>query len=146
VDVVTGRQLRRAGRAVGSRDLDRLLAWTIISCAIVLVLLIFGTVVASRLVLDHNQPWFGAAMMVGLAGVGAASAILAVRALRRPESGYATLLEKLRAADGSRLSRGRVKDLGRWLESIDERETDVRRTILIGRWVRAIPPLTGLVL
>lgn len=146
VDVATGRALRRAGRAVGSRDRDRLLAWTIISCSIVLVLLIFGTVIATRLVLDHNQPWLGAAIMVGLAGVGAGSAILAVRALRRPESGYATLLDKLRAADGVRLSRGRVKDFRRWLDAIDERERDLRRTVVIGRWVRVIPPITGLVL
>lgn len=146
VDVVTGRQLRRAGRAVGTRDRDRLLTWTIISCSIVLVLLVFGTVIASRLVLDHGQPWFGAALMVGLAGVSAASAILAVRALRRPESGYATLLDRLRAADGVRLSRGRVKDFRRWLDGIDERERDVRRTVMVGRWVRVIPPITGLVL
>lgn len=146
VDVVTGRQLRRAGRAVGTRDRDRLLAWTIICCAIVLIIVMFGVVVAARLVLDHAQPWFGAALMVGLAGVGAVSAILAVRALRKPESGYATLLERLRAADGSRLPKGRVKDFRRWLEAIDERETDVRRTVLLGRWVRVIPPVTALVL
>jgi len=146
VDVVTGRQLRRAGRAVGTRDRDRLLAWTIISCSIVLVLIMFGTVIASRLVLDHGQPWFGAALMLGLAGVGSACAILAVRALRRPESGYATLLDKLRAAEGVRLSRGRVKDFRRWLDTIDERERDVRRTVMVGRWVRVIPPITGLVL
>lgn len=146
VDVVTGRQLRRAGRAVGTRDRDRLLAWTIICCSIVLILIIFGTVIASRLMLDHAQPWLGAALMVALAGVGSASAILAVRALRRPESGYATLLDKLRAADGVRLSKGRVKDFRRWLDAIDERERDVRRTVMVGRWVRVIPPVTGLVL
>ena len=146
VDVVTGRQLRRAGRAVGTRDRDRLLAWTIICCAIVLILVMFGVVIAARLILDHAQPWFGAALMVALAGVGAASAILAVRALRKPESGYATLLERLRAADGSRMPKGRVKDFRRWLEAIDERETDVRRTVLLGRWVRVIPPVTALVL
>ncbi|MBX3093918.1 MAG: hypothetical protein KF680_05160 [Cryobacterium sp.] len=146
VDVVTGRQLRRAGRAVGTRDRDRLFAWTIICCAIVLILVMFGVIIASRLILDHAQPWFGAALMVGLAGVSAASAILAVRALRRPESGYATLLERLRAADGTRVPKGRVKDFRRWLEAIDERETDVRRTVMLGRWVRSVPPVTGLVL
>lgn len=146
VDVVTGRQLRRAGRAVGTRDRDRLLTWTIICCSIVLVLLIFATVIATRLILDHAQPWLGAALMLALAGVGATSAILAVRALRRPESGYATLLDKLRAADGVRLSRGRVKDFRRWLDAIDERERDVRRTIMVGRWVRVVPPITGAVL
>lgn len=146
VDVVTGRQLRRAGRAVGSRDRDRLLTWTVICCSLVLVLLIFATIIAARLILDHGQPWLGAALMLGLAGVAATSAILAVRVLRRPESGYATLLEKLRATDGVRLSRGRVKDFRRWLDAIDERERDVRRTVMVSRWVRVIPPLTGVVL
>ena len=145
VDVVTGRKLRRAGRATGTRDRDRLLTWTIIVCSIVLVLVVFGVVLAARIILDAGQVFAGAFVMIMLIAVTASSAVIAARVLGRPASGYPVLLDELRGAKGTRVAKGRVGDYRRWLDTIDSRSGDVRRRVLAGRWLRVIPPAVGLI-
>lgn len=145
VDVVTGRMLRRAGRAYRTRDRDRLLVWTVTFGAIVLVLVIYGVVMAVRLIHDLNAPVPGALLMIGLAAISAATGILAARIMRRPKSGYSVLLKKVQELEGTRVTKGRISDFRNWLESIDKREGDVRRRVLLGRSVRVIPPLTAVI-
>src|SRR5690606_30965157 len=71
VDVVTGHQVRRAGRAAGTRDRDRVLSWAIAVCSIVLVLLVLGVDLAVRLLLDRGQLLGGLLALVGLVAVAA---------------------------------------------------------------------------
>ena len=146
VDVVTGHQVRRAGRAAGTRDRDRILAWTIAVCAIVLVLVVLGVDFASRLLLDHAEFLWGALLLVALVAAGAITALLAARAVRRPQTGYQVFRDELRAQAGSRLAKGRLADYRSWLSAIDARANDVRRRVIVGRWVRAIPVVVSLVL
>lgn len=142
-DVITGRQVKRAGRAAGTRDRDRVLAWTIIVCAMVLVLVIVGVDLAARLLLDQAELLWGALALVALIAVGAGTALLAARALRRPNTGYQVFRDELRAQAGSRLVKGRLADYRSWLSAIDDRTNDVRRRVIVGRWVRAIPVIVA---
>ncbi len=139
VDVVTGHQVKRAGRAAGSRDRDRVLAWTIAVCTIVLLLVIVGVDFAARLLIDDGEILWGGLALVVLFVVGAGTALLAARALRRPSTGYQVFRDELRAQSGSRLVKGRLADYRSWLSSIDSRTNDLRRRVILGRWVRAIP-------
>lgn len=139
IDVVTGHQVKRAGRAAGTRDRDRVLAWTIAVCAIVLVLIILGVDLAARLLLDQAEMLWGALALVALIAVGAITALLAAKALRRPNTGYQVFGEQLRAQEGARLAKGRLADYRSWLSTIDARTNDVRRRVIVGRWVRAVP-------
>lgn len=145
VDVVTGHQVRRAGRAAGTRDRDRVLSWAIAVCSVVLVLLVLGVDVAARLLLDRGQLLWGVLALVGLVAVAAVTALLAARALRRPETGYRVIREELRAQVGTRISQGRITDYRTWLAAIDDRQNDLRRHVVAGRWVRAIPVVVALV-
>ncbi|MEO6942415.1 MAG: hypothetical protein ABI124_05265 [Terrimesophilobacter sp.] len=145
VDVVTGHQVRRAGRAAGTRDRDRILAWTVAVCVIVLVLIILGVDLAARLLLDRAELFWGTLFLVALAAAGAITALLAARALGRPQTGYQMFRDELRAQAGSRLAKGRLADYHSWLATIDARTNDVRRRVIVGRWVRAIPVVIGLV-
>jgi membrane protein YdbS with pleckstrin-like domain len=144
VDVVTGHQVRRAGRAAGTRDRDRVLSWAIAVCSIVLVLLVLGVDLAVRLLLDRGQLLGGLLALVGLVAVAAVTALIAARALRRPETGYRVIREELRAQSGTRLSKGRIADYRTWLAAIDDRQNDLRRHVVAGRWVRAIPVVVAL--
>lgn len=139
IDVITGNQVKRAGRAAGTRDRDRVLVWTIAVCAIVLIIVIVGVDFAARLLLDQGELLWGSLALVVLFAAGAGTALLAARALRRPGTGYQVLRNELRAQSGSRLAKGRLADYRSWLASIDARENDVRRRVIVGRWVRAIP-------
>ena len=139
VDVVTGHQVKRAGRAAGTRDRDRVLAWVVAVCSIMLVIVILGVDLAMRLLLDDAQPFWGGLALVALVALAAVTALLAARALRRPSTGYQVFREELRAHSGSRISRGRLADYRAWLSAIDARTNDVRRRVIVGRWVRAIP-------
>ncbi|HEU4828541.1 MAG TPA: hypothetical protein VFT04_05050 [Gemmatimonadales bacterium] len=145
VDVVTGHQVRRAGRAAGTRDRDRVLSWAIAVCSIVLVLLALGVDLAMRLLLDRGQLLWGLLALVGLVAAAAVTALLAARALRRPETGYRVIREDLKAQSGTRLSKGRIADYRAWLTAIDDRQNDLHRHVVVGRWVRAIPVLAALV-
>jgi hypothetical protein len=144
VDVVTGHQVRRAGRAAGTRDRDRVLAWTIAVCAIVLVAVVLGVDVAARLLLDRAELLGGALALVGLAAAGAVTALLAARALRRPQTGYQVIRDELRSQAGTRLAKGRIADYRSWLSAIDERQGDLRRHVVAGRWTRVVPVLVAL--
>ncbi len=143
VDVVTGHKVRRAGRAAGTRDRDRILAWTVVVCAIVLVTVILGVDYAARLVLDQSELLWGSLLLVALAAAGAITAMLAARALRRPQTGYQVIRDELRGYIGSRLSKGRLVDYRAWLSTLDGRRNDLRRHIIAGRWVRVIPVLVA---
>lgn len=145
VDVITGHQVRRAGRAAGTRDRDRVLSWATAVCAIVLILVILGVDYAARLLLDRAELMWGALLLVALIAVVAITALLAARALRRPQTGYQVIRDELRALAGSRLARGRLADYRTWLSAIDARGNDVRRRVVTGRWVRGIPALIALV-
>jgi hypothetical protein len=145
VDVVTGHQVRRAGRAAGTRDRDRILTWTVAVCAIVFVLVILGVDFAARLVLDRIELLGGSLLLVGLVTVSALTALLAARALRRPQTGYQVVRDELRSLAGARLAKGRLADYRAWLATIDARGTDVKRRVVTGRVVRAIPVIVGLV-
>lgn len=145
VDVITGHQVRRAGRAAGTRDRDRILSWTIAVCAIVLVLVILGVDFAARLVLDRTELLWGALLLVGLIAASGGTALLAARALRRPQTGYQVMRDELRALAGSRLAKGRLADYRAWLSTIDARGNDLRRRVVTGRWVRGIPGLVAVV-
>lgn len=144
VDVVTGHQVRRAGRAAGTRDRDRVLAWTVAVCAIVLVAVVLGVDVAARLLFDRAEFLWGALALVGLTAVGAVTALLAARALRRPQTGYQVIRDELRSQAGSRMAKGRLADYRSWLAAIDERQGDLRRRVVAGRWTRVIPVLVAL--
>lgn len=144
IDVVTGHQVKRAGRAAGTRDRDRILVWTIAVCAIVLILLILGVDLAARLLWDRAELLWGALVLVGFFAVGTLTALLAARALRRPQTGYQVFRDELRAQAGSRLAKGRLADYRSWLSAIDARTNDVRRRVILGRWVRAIPVVVAL--
>lgn len=143
IDVITGNQVKRAGRAAGHRDRDRVLVWTIAVCAIVLILVIVGVDFSARLLLDEGEIFWGALALVVLFAAGAGTALLAARALRRPGTGYQVFRDELRSQSGSRLTKGRLADYRSWLASIDARENDVRRRVILGRWVRAIPVVVG---
>lgn len=145
VDVVTGHQVRRAGRAAGTRDRDRILAWTISVCSIILIAIMLGVIFAARLLLDDSQLFFGALTLVLLVALGAVTALLAARTLRRPSDGYQAFRDDLRAHAGSRLAKGRLADYRSWLASIDDRTNDVRRRVIVGRLVRAIPVVVALI-
>lgn len=145
VDVATGHQVRRAGRAAGTRDRDRVLSWTIAVCSIVLVLLVLVVDVAAELLLDRGELLWGSLSLVALVAVAAITALLAARALRRPETGYRVIREELKAQSGTRLSKGRIADYRTWLAAIDDRQNDLRRHVVVGRWVRAIPVVVALV-
>lgn len=145
VDVVTGHQVRRAGRAAGTRDRDRVLTWAIAVCSIVLVLLALGVDVAARLLLDRAELLWGALALVGLVAVAGITALLAARALRRPQTGYQVIRDELRVQSGTRLTKGRIADYRAWLAAIDDRQYDLRRHVVAGRWVRAIPAVVSLV-
>ncbi len=144
VDVITGHQVKRAGRAAGTRDRDRILTWTIAVCAIMLVIVILGVDFATRLLVDQAELLWGALVLVVFIAVGAITALLAARALRRPNTGYQVFREELRAHEGSRLTKGRLADYRSWLEMIDARTNDVRRRVIVGRLVRAIPVVIAL--
>lgn len=139
IDVVTGNQVKRAGRAAGNRDRDRMLTWVIAVCSIMLVIVILGVDFAARLLLDQGQPLWGGLALVVLFAMGAGTALLAARALRRPSTGYQVFRDELRAQASLRLARGRLADYRAWLSAIDARTNDVRRRVIIGRFVRAIP-------
>lgn len=145
VDVVTGHQVKRAGRAAGSRDRGRILTWTIAVCSIMLVVVIFGVNFAARLLIDHTELFWGALALVAFFAVGGVTALLAARALRRPSTGYQVFRDELQAQAGSRLARGRLADYRSWLATIDDRTNDVRRRVILGRWVRAIPVIIALI-
>jgi hypothetical protein len=144
VDVVTGHQVRRAGRAAGTRDRDRVLAWTVAVCAIVLVAVVLGVDVAARLLFDRAEFLSGALALVGLATVTAVTALLAARALRRPQTGYQVIRDELRSKTGARLAKGRLADYRAWLSAIDERQGDLRRRVVAGRWTRIVPVFVAL--
>ncbi len=144
VDVVTGHQVRRAGRAAGTRDRDRILSWTIAVCSIVLVLLVVGVDLAARLLLDRSELLWGSLALVGLTTAAAVTALLAARALRRPQTGYQVIREELRAQSGLRLAKGRIADYRAWLSAIDDRQNDLHRHVVAGRWVRAVPVVVAL--
>ncbi len=147
VDVITGHQVKRAGRAAGTRDRDRVLAWTIAVCTIMLLIVIGGVDFAARLLVDEREILWGGLALVVIFAVGAGTALLAARALRRPNTGYQVFRDELRAQSGSRLVKGRLADYRSWLSSIDSRTNDLRRRVIVGRWVRAIPvSLAGLAL
>ncbi len=139
IDVITGNKVKRAGRAAGTRDRDRVLVWTIAVCAIMLIIVILGVDFAARLLLDQGELLWGALALVVLFAAGAGTALLAARALRRPGTGYQVFRNELQAQAGSRLTKGRLADYRSWLATIDARENDVRRRVIVGRWVRAIP-------
>lgn len=139
IDVVTGHQVKRAGRAAGTRDRNRVLVWAIAVCAIVLVLLILGVDFAARLLVESAEMLWGALALVGLFAVGTLTALLAAQALRRPQTGYHVFRDELRAQTGSRIAKGRLADYRSWLATIDARANDVRRRVIAGRVVRAIP-------
>lgn len=145
VDVRTGHQVRRAGRAAGFRDRDRILAWTVTVCAIVLILLVLGVDFAARLLLDRDELLLGLLLLIGLAAVGAITALLSARAIRRPQTGYQVIREELRGLAGTRLAKGRIADYRNWFEAVDARQNDLRQHVMIGRWVRAIPPVVAAV-
>ena len=145
VDVTTGHMVRRAGRAAGSRDRDRVLTWIIALSSVALVLLIVGVNVAVRLLVDAEQALLGLLFLVALAGVCAILAILSARALRRPQTGFQGIRDELSSTTASRLSRGRIADYRRWVETLDARHRDLHRRIIVGRIVRCIPPLIALV-
>jgi hypothetical protein len=145
VDVRTGYQVRRAGRATGFRDRDRVLAWTVTVCAIVLVALVLGVDFAARLLLDRSELLFGALLLIALAAAGAITALLAARAIRRPQTGYQVIREELRTLAGTRLAKGRLADYRSWFEAVDARQNDLRRHVMLGRWVRTIPPVIAVV-
>ena len=144
VDVITGHKVRRAGRAAGTRDRDRVLTWAIAVCSIVLVLLAVGVDLAVRLLADRAQLLWGSLALVGLVAAAGITALLAARALRRPQTGYQVIREELRAQAGIRLTKGRIADYRAWLSAIDDRQYDLRRHVVTGRWVRAIPVVVGL--
>lgn len=144
VDVITGHQVRRAGRAAGTRDRDRILAWTVAVCAIVLIAVILIADFAARLVLDRTETLWGSLLLVALVAVAAITALLAARALRRPQTGYQMIRDELRALSGSRISKGRLADYRAWLSAIDARGKDLKRRVVTGRWVRGIPALVAL--
>ena len=144
VDVITGHQVRRAGRAAGTRDRDRVLTWAIAVCSIVLVLLAVGVDLAVRLLLDRAELLWGSLALVGLVAVAGITALLAARTLRRPQTGYQVIRDDLRAQAGTRLTRGRIADYRAWLSAIDDRRYDLRLHVVTGRWVRAIPFVVGL--
>ncbi|MEO7349904.1 MAG: hypothetical protein ABIW32_08630 [Terrimesophilobacter sp.] len=139
IDVITGNKVKRAGRAAGTRDRDRVLVWTIAVCASMLIIVTLGVDFAARLFLDQGELLWGALVLVLLFAVGASTALLAARALRRPGTGYQVFRNELRAQSGARLTKGRLADYRSWLDTIDARENDVRRRVIVGRWVRAIP-------
>lgn len=139
IDVVTGHQVKRAGRAAGTRDRDRVLAWTIAVCSIMLLIVIVGVDFAARLLVDESQILWGGLALVVLFAVAAGTALLAARALRRPNIGYQMFRDELRAQAGARLVKGRLADYRSWLSAIDSRTNDLRRRVIVGRWVRAIP-------
>ncbi len=145
VDVITGHQVRRAGRAAGTRDRDRVLTWTIAVCSIVLVLFALGVDLGARLLLDHAELLWGSLSLVGLFAVASVTALLAARALRRPQTGYQGIRDQVRAQAGTRISKGRIADFRTWLAAIDDRQNDLRRHVVAGRWVRAIPVVVALV-
>lgn len=145
VDVRTGHQVRRAGRAAGFRDRDRVLAWTVTVCAIVLVALVLGVDAAARLLLDRGELLFGLLLLIGLAAAGAITALLAARAIRRPQTGYQVIREELKGLAGTRPARGRLADYRSWFEAVDARQNDLRRHVMIGRWVRTLPPVVAVV-
>lgn len=145
IDVVTGHQVKRAGRAAGTRDRDRILTWVIAVCSIVLVLLILGVDFATRLLVEGNQPLWGGLALVALFAVSAGTALLAARSLRRPSTGYQVFRDELRAQTSLRLTKGRLADYRAWLSAIDARENDVRRRVIVGRFVRAIPAVVALI-
>lgn len=145
VDVVTGHQVRRAERAAGTRDRDRVLSWTIAVCSIVLVLLVLGVDLGARLLLDRGELLWGCLLLVGLAAAAAITALLAARALRRPQTGYQVIRDELRGHAATRLAKGRIADYRAWLATIDDRQNDVRSHVVLGRWVRAVPVVVALV-
>lgn len=145
VDVRTGHQVRRAGRAAGFRDRDRILAWTVTVCAIVLVLLVLGVDFAARLLLDRGELLLGLLLLIALAAAGAITALLAARAIRRPQTGYQVIREELKGLAGTRLAKGRLVDYRNWFEAVDARQNDLRQHVMVGRWVRAIPPVVAAV-
>ena len=145
VDVTTGHMVRRAGRAAGSRDRDRVLTWIITVNSIALVVLIVGVNFAIRLMVDVERTLFGLLLLVALAGVGAVLAILSARALRRPQTGFQGIRDELRSPTASRLSRGRIADYRRWVDTLDARNRDLGSRVMVGRIVRGIPPLVALV-
>jgi hypothetical protein len=144
VDVLTGHQVRRAGRAAGSRDRDRVLTWTIAWCSIALVLLAVGVDLALRLILESGLLTAGLLGLVGLVAAAGIVALLAARALRRPQTGYQVIRDELRALPGTRLARGRLADFRSWVDAVDARQDDVHQRVLLGRLVRAVPPLLAL--
>lgn len=143
IDVVTGHQVKRAGRAAGSRDRDRVLTWTIACCTIVLLLVIIGVDFSARLLVDDGEILWGGLALVVLFAAGAGAALLAARALRRPSTGYQVFRDELRAQAGSRLVKGRLADYRAWLAAIDSRTNDLRRRVILGRLVRTIPVLVA---
>lgn len=145
VDVITGHQVRRAGRAAGTRDRDRVLSWTVAVCSITLVIVILGVDLAMRLLVDRAELLWGLLVLIALVAVAAITALLAARALRRPNTGYQVFREELRAHAGSRLAKGRLADYRAWLSAIDARANDVRRRVIVGRVVRAVPVLVAAV-
>lgn len=144
VDVSTGHMVRRAGRAAGSRDRDRVLAWIISLCSIALVALIVGVTVAVRLIADAGQVLPGLLLLVALVAVCATLAILSARALRRPQTGYQGIRDELRSPAVGKLSRGRIADYRSWVDTLDARNKDLGRRVIVGRVVRGIPPLIAL--
>ncbi len=144
IDVITGHQVKRAGRAAGTRDRDRILVWTIAVCAIVLVLLILGVDFSARLLVEGKQLLWGSLSLVALFAIGTVTALLAARALKRPQTGYQVFRDELRAQAGSRIAKGRLADYRSWLANIDARTNDVRRRVILGRVVRAIPVVIAL--
>jgi len=145
VDVISGHQVRRAGRATGTRDRDRVLTWTIAVCSIVLVLFALGVDLASRLLLDEGQLLWGSLALIGLFAVATVTALLAARAIRRPQTGYQGIRDQVRAQAGTRIAKGRIADFRAWLAAIDDRQNDLHRHVVVGRWVRAIPVVVALV-
>jgi hypothetical protein len=145
VDVITGHQVRRAGRAAGTRDRDRILTWTVAVCSSVLVLVIVGIDFATRLILDRGDLLWGLLLLVGFITGVVITALLAARALRRPETGYQVIRDELKSLAGTRLAKGRLADYRAWLATLDARGKDVHTRVATGRWVRSIPVLVALI-
>jgi hypothetical protein len=121
VDVITGHQVRRAGRAAGTRDRDRVLSWATAVCSIVLIAVILGVDFATRLIFDENHLLWGALLLVALVAVVAITALLAARALRRPQTGYQVIRDELRALAIKRDTKGRQNHNRAWGSTKDAR-------------------------
>lgn len=151
VDVGTGHFVRRAGRTAGTRDRDRILTWMIAVGSVVLIAVIVGVDFSLRIVFgliatlpEAISLLIGLVSLVICFAIAVVAALLASRALRRPETGYQVIRDELRGQSGARLSKGRIADYRSWLRALDERSKDLRRKIVIGRVVRSVPVIISI--